>query len=90
MNQTIERTALTHLVTNEEFARKVLPHIKSDYFSDRTERTIFEEIEKFVDKYKKIPTQTHVLRGRTQAAQPRCKLPEMYQKRTKRAISVVK
>ena len=58
MNQTIERTALTHLVTNEEFARKVLPHIKSDYFSDRTERTIFEEIEKFVDKYKKIPTQT--------------------------------
>ncbi len=58
MNQTIERTALTHLVSNEEFARKVLPHMKSDYFSDRTERTIFEEIEKFVDKYKKIPTQT--------------------------------
>jgi len=57
-NQTIERTALTQLVSNEEFARKVLPHMKGDYFSDRTEKTIFEEIAKFVDKYKKIPTQT--------------------------------
>ena len=32
--------------------------MKGDYFSDRTERTIFEEIEKFVDKYQKIPTTT--------------------------------
>ena len=58
MNTTIERTALTQLVTNEQYARKVLPFIKKDYFSDKTERTIFEEITKFVDKYNKIPTQT--------------------------------
>ena len=32
--------------------------MKGDYFSDRTERTIFEEIEKFVDKYQKIQTTT--------------------------------
>ena len=57
-NQTIERTALGQLVSNEEFARKALPHMKGDYFSDKTEKTIFEEITKFVDKYKKIPTQT--------------------------------
>ena len=56
--QTIERTALTQLVTNEQYARKVLPFMKKDYFSDRTERTVFEEITKFVDKYNKIPTQT--------------------------------
>ena len=56
--QTIERTTLTQLVTNEQYARKVLPFMKKDYFSDRTERTIFEEITKFVDKYNKIPTQT--------------------------------
>ena len=59
--QTIERTALTQLVTNEQFARKVLPFIKGDYFADKTERTIFEEIIKFVDKYNKIPTQTSLL-----------------------------
>ena len=58
MSQTIERTTLTQLVTNEQYARKVLPFMKRDYFSDRTERTIFEEITKFVDKYNKIPTQT--------------------------------
>ena len=58
MSQTIERTALTQLVTNEQFARKVLPFLKGDYFADKTERTIFEEITKFVDKYNKIPTQT--------------------------------
>ncbi len=56
--QTIERTALTQLVTNEKYARKVLPFIKGDYFSDKTERTVFEEITKFVDKYNTIPTQT--------------------------------
>jgi replicative DNA helicase len=58
ISQTIERTALTQLVTNEQYARKVLPFIKGDYFADKTERTIFEEITKFVDKYSKIPTQT--------------------------------
>ena len=58
MTQTIELTALTQLVNNEDFARKVLPHMKRDYFSDKTERTVFEEIAKFVDKYNKIPTQT--------------------------------
>ena len=58
MSQTIERTALSQLVSNEEFARKVLPHMRGDYFSDRTEKTIFEEITKFVEKYQKIPTQT--------------------------------
>ena len=58
MTQTIERTTLTQLVSNEQYARKVLPFIKADYFSDKTEKTIFEEIHKFVDKYNKIPTQT--------------------------------
>ena len=58
MNTTIERTALTQLVTNEQYARKVLPFIKKDYFSDKTERTVFEEISNFVDKYNKIPTKT--------------------------------
>ena len=56
MNQTIERTALSNLVTNEEYCRKVLPFIKPDYFDIKEERVVFEEITNFVDKYKKIPT----------------------------------
>ena len=54
---TIERTVLSNLVHNEDYARKVLPFIKGEYFSDRTERVVFEEIEKFVDKYNALPNQ---------------------------------
>jgi replicative DNA helicase len=35
-----------------------LPFIKSNYFDEREEQIIFEEISNFVDKYQKIPTQT--------------------------------
>ena len=58
MNQTIERTTLSNLVSNEEYCRKVLPFIKSDYFDVKEERVVFEEIESFVDKYKRMPTKT--------------------------------
>ena len=52
---TIEQTILTNLIYNEQYTRKVLPFIKGDYFSDRIERTVFEEIQKFVDKYNDLP-----------------------------------
>ena len=58
MTQTIERTALSSLISNEDYARKVIPHMRADYFSDRAERLVFEEIKAFTDKYQKIPTQT--------------------------------
>ena len=57
-NQTIERTILSNLINNEEFARKVLPFIKADYFDVKEERIIFDEIQSFVDKYNKPSTQT--------------------------------
>ena len=57
-NQTIERTPLTNLLNNEEYTRKVLPFIKPEYFDVKEERIIFDEIQKFVDKYNKMPTQT--------------------------------
>ena len=58
LNQTIERTTLSNLIYNEDYARKVLPFIKGNYFDEREDRIIFEEISNFVDKYQKIPTQT--------------------------------
>ena len=57
-DQTIERTTLSELVSNEQYARKVLPFIKSEYFADRTERILFEEIQKFVEKYNALPTKS--------------------------------
>ena len=54
--QTIERTTLTNLIYNEDYTRKVLPFIKPEYFANRDERVVFEEIEKFLDKYNSLPT----------------------------------
>ena len=39
--ETIERTTLTQLLNNEDYARKVLPFIKENYFDVREERIIF-------------------------------------------------
>ena len=54
MNQSIEKTALSNLISNEDYARKVIPFLKGDYFKVREERIVFEEIQKFIDKYKCI------------------------------------
>ena len=58
MNQTIEKTTLSNLISNERYARKVLPFIKEHYYDVREEKVVFEEIAKFVDKYNKMPTKT--------------------------------
>ena len=54
--QTIERTTLSNLVYNEPYARKVLPFIKPEYFSNRHERVVFEEINSFIERYDNQPT----------------------------------
>ena len=56
LNQTIERTTLSNLLTNEDYCRKVLPFIKEEYFSDRLEKLLFTEIYNFVNKYNNLPT----------------------------------
>ena len=58
LNQTIEKTTLSNLISNERYARKVLPFIKEHYYDIREEKVVFEEITKFVDKYNKMPTKT--------------------------------
>ena len=52
----IERTALKNLLHNEAYARKVLPFIKEEYFSDKLEGVLFSEIYKFINKYNNLPT----------------------------------
>ena len=36
----IEQTALSNLIHNEEYTRKVLPFIKQEYFADQTRRIV--------------------------------------------------
>ena len=47
----IETTILRNLVYEEEYSRKVIPFIQPDYFENRTDKVIFEEIAQFIVKY---------------------------------------
>ena len=52
----LEQAIIKSLIFNEEYLRKVLPFLKSDYFSDRTERTLFNEITSFTETYNSSPS----------------------------------
>jgi replicative DNA helicase len=52
----IEKVILKNLVKNESFTRRVLPFLKSEYFTNEVERNIFNEIRDFTLKYNNLPT----------------------------------
>ena len=52
----IESTVIQNLVFNEDFSRKVLPFVRSEYFENYSEKVIFEEISKFIVQYNSLPT----------------------------------
>ena len=52
----IEDTILRNLFCNEQYYRKVVPHLSDEYFQDPVEKIIFEEILQFSGKYNKMPT----------------------------------
>ena len=49
---------MENLIHNEDYARKVLPFIKEEYFTDRNEKIVFSEIVSFSEKYSRFPTLT--------------------------------
>lgn len=54
--QSIETTILSGLIYNDAFLRKVFPFLKDEYFTDTTDRKVFQTISEFVTKYNKPPT----------------------------------
>jgi replicative DNA helicase len=52
----IEFLILRNLLHNEEFWRKVIPFVKSEYFDDANQKIVYEEIQSFVTQYNDIPT----------------------------------
>ena len=56
MTNRLEDTILTNLIFNEDYCRKVLPFLKDDYFANRTDKILFDQIYQFVDKYNNLPT----------------------------------
>lgn len=51
----IEQTILNGLTFNEDFTRKALPFLKPEYFNDKNEKTVFEVISSYINKYNSIP-----------------------------------
>ena len=52
----VEFLILRNLLYNEEYLRKVIPFIKSEYFENPNQKVVFEEIQSFVDQYNELPT----------------------------------
>ena len=57
----LETAILKNLIFNEDYARKILPFIKSEYFADNTEKILFQEIEEYINHYKNLPTYESLL-----------------------------
>ena len=56
MTERIPLTILKNLVHNETYTRQVIPFIEPDYFEERSDKIVFEEIAKFLSSYDKNPT----------------------------------
>lgn len=52
----LENTILENLINNEPYFRKVIPHIKEEYFDDNVEKTLIKFILKFAEKHNKSPS----------------------------------
>ena len=52
----LEKTILSNLIHNEEYCRKVVPHLKTEYFQDRKEAIIATELIRFFNDYNKPAT----------------------------------
>jgi replicative DNA helicase len=52
----LEVTILSNLIYNEKYARKVLPFLKSDYFTAREHKILFIEIHEYISQYDALPS----------------------------------
>jgi len=55
MTETLNRTILRSLLTNEEYLRKVVPFLKPNYFEGPL-KLVFKQVAAFVDKHNTLPT----------------------------------
>ena len=52
---TIEKTIISNLLNDEEYLRKVSPHLKVEYFKDRVEALFVQKTLDFFIKYNEVP-----------------------------------
>ena len=52
----LEVTILGNLISHEEYTRKVLPFLKTDYFTVRSYKIIYAEIHEYIANYNALPS----------------------------------
>ena len=57
----VEFLILRNILFNEDYARKVIPFIKSEYFENLNQKIVFEEIFKFIQEYNEPATKEVLL-----------------------------
>lgn len=61
MSDRLEEVILTNLIQNESYARQVLPFIQSEYFQDRTDRLIFNEVKSHFGEFNSPPDKSSLV-----------------------------
>ena len=56
MSGSIEKTILSNLLHSEQYARKVIPFIKSEYFIDKTQGIVADTLVNFFNQYNHPPS----------------------------------
>ena len=52
----VELLVLRSLLYNEDYARKVVPFIRGDYFEQPSQKIVFEEVSEFITEYDELPS----------------------------------
>jgi replicative DNA helicase len=52
----IEELIFSQLLTNDQYARTVIPHLKDEYFSTQEEKSFYKIYSRFFSKHNKIPS----------------------------------
>lgn len=57
----IEHIIFANILKNEDYVRKVLPFLKTEYFENPVDKSVFNLIHKFVDRYSVVPSKEALL-----------------------------
>lgn len=56
MSKKLNEVILANFILNEKYCRKILPFFKEDYFTEATDKIVFNEIAYFVETYNALPS----------------------------------
>jgi len=54
----LQTLILNSIVSDETFCRKVLPHLKPEYFEEQSHRSTYELITDFISRFNTLPNAT--------------------------------